>query len=135
MAITFFPKAGMVLICDFKGNIEPEINKVRPVVIISPNHINRPGLVTVVPLSTTPPEPIEPYHYRLIGNPIPGKGDVEVWAKCDLVASVCVDRLDRIKVSRGNYQRGTVSMEQVRAIRLAVLRSMGIDPSDPSTYS
>ncbi len=135
MAITFHPKAGMVLACDFRGYIAPEIVKTRQVVVISPNHLLRPGLCTVVPLSTTAPNTICDYHYRIIGNPVPGDTTPEIWAKCDLVAAVSYDRLDRIKLSRGNYIVGNLSMNQVRAIRLAVARSLGLDPADPRTYT
>lgn len=127
MAITFHPKAGMVLMCSFKGYIKPEIIKTRPVVVISPNHLIRPGLVSIIPLSTTDPEPVCEYHYQLRGNPIPGRASTAVWAKCDLVATVSLVRLDRIKLARGTYQTGSVSMEQVRAMRLAVAKSIGIE--------
>jgi uncharacterized protein YifN (PemK superfamily) len=125
VALLIHPKAGMVLSCDFVGYILPEIVKRRPVVVISPNHLTRPGLFTVVPLSTTAPVPICNYHHKLTGNPIPGEG-AEVWAKCDLVASVAFGRLDRIKIGRGNYQVGYVSMDQVREIRLCAARSFGV---------
>jgi uncharacterized protein YifN (PemK superfamily) len=49
-----------------------------------------------------------------------------VWAKCDLICSVCVDRLDRIKLSRGQYETGHISMDQVRAIRNAAAISIGV---------
>lgn len=135
MAIKFYPKAGMVLVCDFKGYILPEIVKAREVVVISPNDIIRPNLCTVVPLSTTRPNPICNYHYRLIGNPIPGDDAEEIWAKCDMVATVSYDRLDRVRIARGTYAIGTVSMDQVRQIRLAVARSIDLDPADPKTYT
>ena len=55
--ITFHPKPGHVLICDFNtGFRPPEMVKKRPVVVISES---RQQLVTVVPLSTTEPNPIE----------------------------------------------------------------------------
>jgi uncharacterized protein YifN (PemK superfamily) len=136
VALLIYPKAGMVLACDFRGYILPEIVKTREVVVISPNHLIRPKLCTVVPLSTSRPEPICDYHYRLNGNPIPGDDAEEIWAKCDLVATVSYDRLDRVKL-RGtrNYQVGYLSMDQVRHIRLAVARSIGLDPADPATYT
>lgn len=115
------------MVCDFRGYIAPEIIKTRPVVIISPNHMRRPGLVTVVPLSTTAPDPIEGYHYQLNGNPVPGSNEPEVWAKCDLVATVCVSRLDRVKIGRGNFETGHVSMDQVRQIRRCAALSFGLD--------
>jgi len=126
MALTIHPKAGMIVVCDFSGYMIPEIVKVRPVVIISPNHISRPGLCTVVPLSTTPPNPIQPYHYKLIGSPFP-HDPTDVWAKCDLVASVSFARLDRVKIARGTYNVFYVSMEQVREIRICSALSIGVD--------
>ena len=111
--------------CDFTGNQVPEIVKRRPVAVITPNRIHRSGLVTVVPLSTTPPEPVQDWHYRLTGNPIPGEIK-EVWAKCDLVTTVRLGRLDRIKVGR-DYKTGNISGDQVRAIRVAAAKSFGIE--------
>jgi uncharacterized protein YifN (PemK superfamily) len=127
VAITFHPKAGTVLVCDFRGYLEPEIVKTRPVVVVSPNHMRRPGLVTVIPLSTTAPLRVEAYHYLLRGNPVPGSDAEAVWAKCDLVATVSVARLDRKKVSRGQYAVGNVSMEQVRAMRRCAAISLGLE--------
>jgi uncharacterized protein YifN (PemK superfamily) len=135
LAITFHPKPGQVLYCDFSGYRAPEIVKARPVIVISPVHLGRYGLVTVVPLSTTAPEPVRAYHFKLASNPLPGGKDVEVWAKCDLVASVSLDRLDRVKVSRGVYQVGQVSIDCVKAIRRASLVALGVDLSNPSTYT
>lgn len=125
MPINFHPKAGMVLMCDFGDCVSPEINKVRPVVVISPNNMRRPGLCTVVPLSTTAPVPVENYHYKLLSNPLGGEADN--WAKCDLVTTVSTKRLDRIKLGRGTYVTGHISMEQVREIRRKAALSFGID--------
>ena len=124
MAITFFPKAGMVLMCDFNGCVEPEINKVRPVVIVSPNNLNRPGMCTIVPLSTTAPDPVRNYHYKLRTNPLGTENDA--WAKCDLVMSVSFLRLDRIKLGRGKYVTANISMDQVREIRQCAALSFGL---------
>jgi uncharacterized protein YifN (PemK superfamily) len=129
MAITFFPKAGYVLLCDFYGYVAPEMVKRRPVVVISPNHLHRPGLVTVVPLSTTVPDPICDYHYEMKGNPVPGSSKPGTWAKCDMVAVVSVERLDRFKIERGRFESGHVSMDQVRLIRRGVVLSLGFDAS------
>ena len=120
--------------CDFRGFVAPEMVKTRPVVVISPNHMHRPGLITVVPLSTTPPNPVEAYHYCLKGNPVPGSYDV-VWAKCDMVVTIRIERLERIRLERGNFETGHISMEQVREIRLKASYSLGVDlsTSNPQT--
>lgn len=125
MPITFIPKAGTILICNFDGYVLPEIIKTRPVVIISPNHMKRAGLYTVVPLSTTKPTIVESYHYELL-DPIKNDGSL-CWAKCDLAATVRKDRLDRVKIHRGTYKIFNVSKEQLIEIRKCVAISIGID--------
>jgi len=120
--ITFHPRAGCVLICHFDGYVAPEIVKARPVVIVSPHHLNRGPLYCVVPLSTTAPHHVEPYHYQLKKNPIPS-GDAAVWAKCDMVSTARVERLDRFKVGSGSLQdlrdhgRGARSNQGMHEIR------------------
>ena len=126
MAITFHPKAGMVLICDFRGAVPPEMSKIRPIVVVSPNHPRRAGLVTVVPLSATAPDPIRSFHYRLTRAPLP-TGPAAVRAKCDLVTSVSIARLDRARIGRGEYLVGHVDDQELRQIRLAAARSFGVD--------
>ena len=116
----------MVLMCDFTGFIVPEMVKTRPVVIISPNHMNRPGLFTVVPISTTAPRKAEFYHFKFASNPMPGRIG-ESWAKCDMVVSVARQRLDRIKVSRGKFDVGWVSVPDLGEIRRRAAMSFGVE--------
>lgn len=117
MGINFHPTAGQVLMCDFAGNKAPEIIKVRPVIVICTSR--RPGLVMVVPLSTTAPNPVQKFHHKLSSNPMPGStGDS--WAKCDLVTSVRFERLDRIKVSARNWVTRSVGVADLQAVRNCV---------------
>jgi uncharacterized protein YifN (PemK superfamily) len=126
MAITFHPKAGMVLSCDFRGGVAPELTGIRPVVVVSPNHLRRAGLVGVVPLSTTRPNPVEAFHCRLSRHAVFGS-EYEIWAKCDLVMSVAVARLDRIRLPQARYVVGRVSIHELLELRTAAARSFGID--------
>jgi uncharacterized protein YifN (PemK superfamily) len=116
MPITFHPKAGTVLMCDFDGYVAPEMVKTRPVVIVSGSHLPRRGLFGVVPLSGTEPDPIEAYHYKLPKNPIHEWGG-DMWAKCDMVCTVRTERLDRIKLAGRNYVTRAVSQDELEAIR------------------
>jgi uncharacterized protein YifN (PemK superfamily) len=77
--------------------------KIRPVVVVSPRR--RTGqLVTVVPISSSEPEPAEPWHYRLPeGCYPPARGPV--WVKADVIATVALSRLDRVKVKDAGGQR------------------------------
>jgi len=67
--------------------------KSRDVVVVAPHYQNR-QLVVVVPLSTTPPKKVLPYHYELPKDPRP-EGDTmrTVWAKCDMIYTLSIERL------------------------------------------
>jgi uncharacterized protein YifN (PemK superfamily) len=99
MALSYQPPVGAVVMCDFSGNAVPEMVKIRPVVVIARNRHNN-KLVSVVPLSTTPPSPLTAYHHALAENPMPGGQDIPCWAKCDMIATVALYRLDRIMAGR-----------------------------------
>ena len=127
MAITFYPKAGTILLCDFsKGFVPPEIVKLRPVVVVSPNHRNNSELYTVVPLSKTAPKTIRPCHLKLTNNPISSEDGADSWAKCDLVMTVARTRLDRFKMARGVYRVFFVSDEELSNIRGCLKYVLGI---------
>lgn len=93
----FTPKTGHVLMCDFeRGFVPPEMVKIRPVVVISRTETHGRRLCTVVPLSTTSPEPVLAWHTLLTQNPLPGTPPgTAVWAKCDMLYTVSFDRLDK----------------------------------------
>lgn len=133
MPLPFSPNPGTVLMCDFNTGFKPpEMVKMRPVVTVSPRRRDRTELVTVVPLSTTPPVPPEPYHHRLRSTRLPGKLDKqETWAKCDLIYTVAFWRLDRIRTGRSKgkrqYRMGTLSDEDWSQIRQCVKIALGLD--------
>jgi uncharacterized protein YifN (PemK superfamily) len=125
MAIEFAPKKGMILMCDFSGYKLPEIIKRRPVVVVSPNYLRRGNLATVVPFSTTPPsKPMK--HHCCMPNHILKDGS-EVWAKCDMLATVGYARLDRVKTDKRRFETLYVSDEEFSSIMKAVAFSLGID--------
>lgn len=95
MAIRFHPEMGAVVICDFTSFVSPEMTKRRPAIVISPRFRERAELCTVVPLSTTPPPVVMPYHYKIFIDPIlPEPYDSEFhWVKADMVYSVSFARL------------------------------------------
>ncbi|MEE8057670.1 MAG: type II toxin-antitoxin system PemK/MazF family toxin [Pseudomonadales bacterium] len=58
-----------MLCCDFsKGFQPPEMVKVRPVIVITPQLPGRPGLCTVVPISSVEPKPMQAYHHKMDPN-------------------------------------------------------------------
>jgi mRNA interferase MazF len=105
MPLIFHPKRGTILMCDFVGYKEPEMVKNRPVVVIS-GKLRRNNLVTVVPLSTTPPIPVEDHHHQMDPASLPAKyAQKTTWAKCDMVATVGFWRLNLIKIKDADGKR------------------------------
>jgi mRNA interferase MazF len=127
LPLTFHPSPGLIVICDFSTGFQaPEMVKARPVVVISPRHRNR-QLVTVVPLSSRRPDPVEPWHCLLPHEAYPpARGPI--WAKCDMVATVALSRLDRVKTvaaGRRVYQVFQLPPDQLAAIRAGVQAALG----------
>lgn len=125
MSINFNPNAGTLLICDFSGMVEPEMVKSRPVVVVSPRLRHRTGLCTVVPLSTTVPTHIMPWHCRIIlDEPLSPKWDkIEMWAKCDMLYTMRFERLDRFHARVGmhrKYYDKAISDEQLLEIKSCI---------------
>lgn len=131
--IRFHPKKGTVLVCDFsKGFQPPEMVKVRPVVVITPQLTGRPGLCTVVPLSSVKPNPLQAYHHKMDPNSLTPKLEVvECWAKCDMIYTVGLERLDRIRDGKDAdgkrlYVTGKVTVDDMTAIEAAILHGLGL---------
>lgn len=122
MALSFQPKVGGVVMCHFDGFVEPEMVKKRPVVVIARNRGNN-NLVTIVPLSTTEPEVMETHHYQLPKNPVPAQRGKKCWAKCDMVATVSIERMDRLK-DGWNRVVPEVTAADLNAIRLCVVSAL-----------
>ncbi|HEX8447058.1 MAG TPA: type II toxin-antitoxin system PemK/MazF family toxin [Sphingomonas sp.] len=135
MALLYHPNPGDILLCDYgTGFVAPEMVKRRPVVILSPRLRRRNGLVAVVPLSTTAPTVVEAYHCRImLAQPLPAPFDApEMWAKCDMIATVSLARLDRFREPRGptggqrRYSTGAVSPADLQRVRAAMLCGLGL---------
>jgi len=102
MALSFHPSQRMVLMCDFNTGFQPpEMVKIRPVVVISPKPRRGAQLCIVAPLSATRPNPVEKYHHMLSPDSLPGKfAAKETWAKCDIINTVSLSRLDRVLIGK-----------------------------------
>ncbi|MBJ7373589.1 Uncharacterized protein YifN, PemK superfamily [Pseudomonas sp. B10] len=127
MPLRYQPKEGSVLICDFRGYEVPEMVKVRPVVVLR-KHRSNSLLVTVVPLSTTAPDRLLDHHLELASH-LQGASP-KCWAKCDMVATVNLSRLDRIKSrdrrGRRVYLISHLAIEEFSAIKAAVRQALGL---------
>lgn len=108
MGLSFHPNPGTILVCNYEtGFVAPEMIKTRLVVVVTPRLRRRDGLCTVVPLSMSPPEPIEQYHCQItLERPLPSPWfGVNRWAKCDMFATVSFSRLTPIGVGRDKTTR------------------------------
>ena len=127
MPITFFPRAGQMFMCDFSGFQPPEMVKVRPVVVISPKLPFRSEIVTIVPISLTPPAHDLPYVYKLSKNYHPAEaGTLDCWAKADMVANLGRHRLDGFKVGRRQWFVPELLPVDLQGVRNAVLHGLGM---------
>lgn len=131
--ILFHPEIGTVVICDFGDFIPPEMTKRRPVIIISPRFRNRDDLCTIVPLSTTEPDPVMPYHCRLdFVEPLPPPYDSPFqWVKGDMLATVSFKRLFfpfSGKDDRGKreYVRRVIGSDDLRRVRECILNGISL---------
>jgi len=125
--IRFQPRAGQVLACNFGlGFKQPEMIKVRPVLVISPKQREWTRLCVVVPISSRAPHEEKPYHLRLPDGLIPGDKYEESWVKGDMVIAVGSHRLDRLKTGRRQYETPQVSDEVLREARRCVLHATGM---------
>lgn len=124
MALYKQPDIGSIVMCDFTGYIEPEIIKVRPVIVIA-KHPHNSKLITIVPLSTTKPSELANFHFQMI-SPIDRK---TAWAKCDLIYSISIERLNKIKVIKGRtktWEILKVTDTQLTSIKTAVANHLKI---------
>ena len=121
--------------CDFNtGFNAPEMTKVRPVVVVSPLRSKRMKLCTIVPLSTTEPVPVEPFHHMMDPLSLPGRfGQKRTWAKCDMLYTVSLARLNRA-TKRGGAATFRVLEADLDAIRVCVRVGLGLDTA-PGTGS
>jgi uncharacterized protein YifN (PemK superfamily) len=136
LAITYHPGRGTVLCANFdRGFKVPEMVKRRLVVVMSPPIEARHGLCTIIPLSRSAPERVQPYHYRFrIPFQMPAKwGNDDRWAKCDMVCAVGFHRLDLVRLGKDRagarrYQLNTLSDMHLRNISNCMLASFGLPP-------
>lgn len=134
MAIREHPGQGCVIICDYsEGFVEPEMVKRRPALVVCPKIRVRPGLCTVVALSTTPPSPVMPYHAEVkLPFSLPPPFDAEtVWIKGDMVNAVGLHRVDLVGLGkdrdgRRRYLYTPVGKDILQIARHCILHGLGL---------
>jgi mRNA interferase MazF len=136
LALQYHPKRGTVILVRFDGAFRvPEMVKPRPCVVISPKMKSRQDLCTVVPLSTTAPAEIAPYHTEIdleFDLPAPWTSR-RCWVKGDMIYSVGFYRADLFRVGRRSegrrdYLTETLSDVTFAKVQACVLAGLGIFP-------
>lgn len=133
MPIQIHPEQGTIVICDFKGFVPPEMVKRRPAVVISPRLRRRQRLCTVIPLSTTPPNPIEAYHHKLHVDPVlprPYNAPYH-WVKADMIYTVSFDRLflpfeKKVGTGKRVYDVRVIDKADLLKIQQCLLHGIGL---------
>jgi len=117
-----------VVICDYStGFILPEMVKRRPVIVICKQMKHRPRLCTVVPLSTTRPDPVMAFHAEielpfLLPPPFVAKTQ---WIKGDMSNTVSFDRLDLVRLGKDDngarlYLKTTIGDDLLAVVQRCV---------------
>lgn len=134
MALQYHPKQGALVLVKFDRTFKsPEMVKVRPCVVISKGMKSRPGLLTVVPLSTTPPVPPLPWHSEIeIGLELPPPWTSKTcWVKGDMVYAIGFHRADLFRLGKDSmgrrvYQTEALSAEKFTQVQRCVLEGIGL---------
>ena len=132
MSIQFKPTKGSILMCDFsRGFVEPEMVKIRPVIVLKAN--SRSRLVTVIPLSTMEPNPVQDYHLEIPMKELPNYAyfnSKTSWLKGDMIYTVSWRRLSPIRVNKKSrtrtYHKGRVSLDLLTKIEICVINGIGL---------
>jgi len=135
MPLTFHPKTGTIVICDYNtGFTPPEMTKRRLAIVVSPQFKRRHNLCTVVPFSATPPDPIMPYHYLLHLNPTlpPPYNSPNQWVKADMFATVSFNRLTLPFSGKGvdgkrQYIKLVIHGHDFKSIQKCMLNAIGLN--------
>ncbi|MDC5702974.1 type II toxin-antitoxin system PemK/MazF family toxin [Vibrio europaeus] len=132
MGLKYSPKVGQILMCNFNGFKEPEMVKDRPVLVIG-TRPNGHRLATIVCLSTTEPDRIQPYHMQLDDNHLPrhrffNKGTT--WVKADMVYTLSLDRLSYVSLGSMNgkrqYFQNRLGRETMKEVYSSVLHGFNL---------
>lgn len=133
MAINYHPGQGAIVLCDYRNLVPPEMDKRRPVVVMCKQIHERKNLCTVVPISTTPPEKMMPYHVKLfLEPPMPEPYEQQhCWVKTDLVMAVSFQRLHlptagKDKAGNRIYDIRVLSKGDFRSVQQALLHHLGM---------
>lgn len=111
------------------------VKRERPVVILTGSIKGRANLVTITPLSTVEPNPIQPYHYRIPKQSMPMLGVYQTndsWLKGDMIYTVGFHRLNLIRLGKRGpdgkrlYFTSRLGSDQMKQIYQCILHGLNL---------
>jgi len=133
MTVTIHPQPGTVVRVDLnEGFRPPEMVKRRPALVLSPPIPGRSFMCSIVPLSTTKPNPVLPHHMEISFEPTLPLPYCEptMWLKGDIVLTVAFHRL-RLLFSGWNqgqrvYDVRVIDPGTLERVRACVRAGLGL---------
>ena len=111
--------------------------KLRPVIVVSRNAQNDRGLATVVPLSTTPPDPPQDHHCEIEARYLPPSLGAQVqsaWVKADMVYTLSVSRLSLVqgprdpRTGKRQYEKARLDLNNLILVKRCIACALVITP-------
>jgi uncharacterized protein YifN (PemK superfamily) len=125
--VKYVPGPGRVLMCDFTHLKKPEMQKERRAIVVSTRSASGSGRCTVVPVSKLPANEPNPHHFEFPGGSYPFFHSSDpVWAVCDHVYTVSLDRLWAVNVALKPQPNARISEEHLAEVRKLVGTGFGI---------
>ncbi len=121
--------------CEFPSEyMHGEMIKKRPVIVVNNKIDTRPTLVNIVPISMTAPNTVCAHHVDINRMYLPkGLRDQPGarWAKCDMVYTMSIERLELVRAHRGQngkrvVDKGTLPPAVLLAVRIAAAKCLGV---------
>jgi uncharacterized protein YifN (PemK superfamily) len=147
MALNYSPERGRIIVVDFELGggrlIGAEMSKSRrPCIVVQNNRLHRGPLVTIVPISTTPPREQRPWHHELSQESFRiwpaewGGAEMRRWAKCDCVTTVALERCSspysKDRAGGRRHIAVKITAADLQAVERCVLWALGINPAAPA---
>lgn len=124
--IRYVPPPGKVVMCDFSFLRKPEMQKERRAIVLSTPSASGVGRCIVVPVSMTPSAHPNPHHYRFEPGAYPFfHSSAPVWATCDHIYTVSLERMWRVNVQRRPCLP-SVSQSDLDGVRAMAGTSLGL---------
>lgn len=131
MAITFAPKRGAILMCDFEAAfIDPEMRKYRPIAVVSINsnnhrHALAAGTCTIVPFTTVTPQTAGPDDIFVPAGTY-WSLPKDSWLRCKLVTTVSHGRLDLVLKGGRRHPSEFLSTRHMEDLRKGIAYALGL---------